>query len=105
LIDLTNWIFAVLAGRPNDLTYMEAVANAAHTIDREGSNTTFSPEEKDHRRGLYPAVSIGVSYGNGQTELAFLSRHNHDKILSRLTNDPSIQRLATFASCKFIKKL
>jgi len=43
---------------------MNRLANA---MDLTGSGVTFSEDKSNHRRGKYPTVATGLSYGGGAT--------------------------------------
>ncbi len=66
----------------------------------------FSLQEREikHRRGDFPAMAAGVSYGNGQTEPSRLAAGetgpNADG-LKRLLNNRQIQRIASYADSAF----
>jgi hypothetical protein len=100
LVDLKNRIIAVLAGRPTDPGYVAAATESFHAIDDAGEAAVFCTDEKRHRRGHFPALAIGISYGKGQAQPANLDNGVHAAMLQRLIGNASIQRLAMFASGK-----
>ncbi|TFK18416.1 hypothetical protein FA15DRAFT_565693, partial [Coprinopsis marcescibilis] len=53
-----------------------------------------------HRRGRFPAVNVGTSYGQGSKKPANL-RHHDVELVERLLRDKDVQRLATFGSYSF----
>lgn len=88
----------MLAGRPNDPSYVEAGDRAAEAIIREGQTANFPSKEKKHRRGPFPAKQRGVQYGKGQPQPTDLKNGPYDAMLERLTDDPDIARHATYQS-------
>jgi hypothetical protein len=91
----------VLAGRPDDPTYLDAAQDAALEMTAEAMSATFAPRERKHRRGEYAAVSVGISFGNGQLEPSRLRDSTHNAMLARLLKSKAISRLATYASGMF----
>ncbi|KAF7304234.1 hypothetical protein HMN09_00824400 [Mycena chlorophos] len=59
-----------------------------------------SPLEKKHRRGLFAAINVGVSYGQGQTKPSWL-KSDYEATAERLLANTDIQRMALFASATF----
>ncbi|KAF9492513.1 hypothetical protein BDN71DRAFT_1199568, partial [Pleurotus eryngii] len=60
--------------------------------------------ECKHRRGSFPALAVGVSYGNGQREPARLAAGEtgpNAEGLRRLLNDPAVQRMASYGDSAF----
>lgn len=100
LFDAESRIFAVLAGQPSDVTYGDATQKAHEAIMRAGASMRFSPKEKCHRRGNFPAKNVGVSYGMGQGAPDNLNCGIHTEALRGLLEEESIRRMAAFASCK-----
>ncbi|KAJ7113682.1 hypothetical protein C8R43DRAFT_1138530 [Mycena crocata] len=101
LIDAEGRIFAVLAGQPRDPTYAAAVARAYDTITREGDAARFPYSMRHHRRGLFAAMNVGLSYGKGQTVPSWLGTGPYAAMVERLLADEDIKRMATFASAAF----
>lgn len=87
----------VLAGRPDDPSYVAAADAAAHLMYEESSRAGFSASEAHHRRGDFPALATGISYGQGQKVPTNLVNHRHALLLSRLVGHEAIQRMAMFA--------
>ena len=70
-------IFAVLAGRPDNYTYLQSSRAAYEAFAKEGQEAMFSPGITKHRRGHFPAVNVGVTCGNGLGEPANLKAEKH----------------------------
>lgn len=100
LYDRKNRIYASLSGRPAGDSYGTAASNSFFRILEEGSDANFHRSHSVHRRGNFPALNVGVSYGMGQQVPASLKNEVHASLLDRLIQDPSIQRIAAFGSCE-----
>lgn len=75
----------------------------------EGEKANFSPHQTEHRRGNFPALAVGISYGNGQLQPSALKdgvTGVHAEMLQRLVGHAAVQRMAAFASgtswCSYI---
>lgn len=91
-------IGAVLAGRPNDPTYLDDCNAAYNAIQSEGTSAHFHLQEPPkNRRGKYVSLSVGVSHGQGTTEPVNLKNTVHESMLDRLLSNKSIMRMAAFA--------
>ncbi|KAK7022634.1 hypothetical protein R3P38DRAFT_3196032 [Favolaschia claudopus] len=101
LVDRHGRIVAVLAGQPNKDDYRIATAQAFQAIQRAGSETRFPASMKHHRRGLFAAINVGLSYGNGQTAPTWLNNKKYNGLADSLLADPSIERMAGFADFAF----
>ncbi|KAJ7159362.1 hypothetical protein C8R43DRAFT_882012 [Mycena crocata] len=101
LVDKSGRIFAVLAGQPRDPTYATAVARVFATVMQEGADARFSYEMRHHRRGLFAAINVGLSYGKGQTAPAWLQNGTYTAMIARLLRNQDVGRMATFASASF----
>lgn len=98
IVDKNNRIFAVLAGQQNDSSYADAADEALELIMLEGEQAAFARGEKSHRRGQFPALAVGISYGKGQTQPMNLRNGVHAAMLQRLVGAACIERLALFAN-------
>ncbi|KAI0652179.1 hypothetical protein C8Q79DRAFT_997324 [Trametes meyenii] len=101
--DKDGVVFAVLAGSPNDPGWPAAMKEIQTAMDharRELLGTRGREEE--HRRGLFPTVACGISYGGGQKEPTASPRLPREKsIAASLLDNHSIQRVAGFGSAAF----
>lgn len=98
ILDNGGRVIAVLAGRPSDSSYTEAADRAFEAMVCEGRAAGFGSDVPKHRRGAFPALNTGVSYGEGQQQPAFLNTGKHAPMLKRLVDNKDFKRLATFAS-------
>lgn len=66
IVDKDGRIIAVLAGCPNDSNW-ESVHRSGHVaLQSARKRCRFPKKAKDHRRGSFPALSTGISFGGGQ---------------------------------------
>ncbi|KAJ7080780.1 hypothetical protein B0H15DRAFT_953377 [Mycena belliarum] len=99
LVDAQGRVFAVLVGQPRDTEWAAAVNDAYSAIDEEGTAADFPSHMRKHRRGLFAALNVGISYGKGQrVPSRFLHSSAHTSLLNRLLGNPAIIRMANFAS-------
>ncbi|KAJ6574070.1 hypothetical protein B0H19DRAFT_1253833 [Mycena capillaripes] len=82
LIDSKGRIFAVLAGQPRDPTYKTSVAAAFGAIMQEGTAARFPAIMRKHRRGLFAAINVGLTFGKGQKVPTVDANrlHRHDRV-------------------------
>jgi hypothetical protein len=62
-------VIAILVGRPKDIKdeeWKQMEKEAVELIEKEQKNFVFTKKQQQHRRGPYPTVSTGVSFGGGQ---------------------------------------
>lgn len=64
----------------------------------EGSREYFEPEERQHRRGNFPAINVGITHGKGSPVPTNLANQGHQELVERLLADAGVKRLAAFAS-------
>ncbi|KAH6894810.1 hypothetical protein BKA70DRAFT_1117427 [Coprinopsis sp. MPI-PUGE-AT-0042] len=93
----TDKVFAVLVAAPNDPTYRSACAKVAEVLESHGRSGKFTNEELHHKRGTFPAVNIGISYGQGSVKPGNL-RNKDPRMVAALLANVHIQRVAVFAS-------
>jgi hypothetical protein len=53
---------------------------------------------RQHRRGLFAAINVGLSYGKGQSTPTWLHNNAYEGLVARLLANEHLNRLATFAS-------
>ncbi|KAJ7260848.1 hypothetical protein B0H12DRAFT_1013847, partial [Mycena haematopus] len=100
LVDSAGRIFAVLAGQPDNDAYRAAVQRAYAFIKEQGNTTHFSAAMRNHRRGLFAAVNVGLTMGKGATIPSWIDGHQTSLAEALLAN-PDVGRLANFASASF----
>ncbi|KAJ7701140.1 hypothetical protein B0H17DRAFT_924760 [Mycena rosella] len=101
LVDAYGRIFAVLVGQPRCMSWDAEVWRAFYAIIDESTAATFPSDMRKHRRGLYAALNVGLSYGQGQHLPSRLHNPQYDPLLDRLLGNPAIAQMATFASAAF----
>jgi len=118
-------IIEVLVGHPNDPGWKIVVEDAAALMEevrKLGLESDLLDEKYiTHRRGDFVAIPVGVSYGGGGTVCLFFHfvEYAHQllvnvkkpgnlahtkarrRLIQRLLDSPSIQRIAGFQSSKF----
>ena len=62
------------------------------------SMETFKPDEKHHRRGDFPALNLGVTFGLGSQTPTNLNAGSHERAATELLQNSHVNRMATFAS-------
>lgn len=100
LYDRKNRIYASLSGQPSGTSYRNAANRSYFRIAEEGEDANFHQSCSVHRRGGFPALNVGLSYGMGQQEPAHLKNGAYSHMLERLVQDPAIQQVAAFGSCE-----
>ncbi|PBK70858.1 hypothetical protein ARMSODRAFT_844621, partial [Armillaria solidipes] len=100
IVDRCGRIVAVMAGQPHDPTYSATCMDAYDEIMAEGEGANFHRASK-HRRGTFPAVNMGISYGKGQKVPARLQNGVLAAIVSRLVGSEAVIQMATYASASY----
>ncbi|KAJ6486954.1 hypothetical protein C8R45DRAFT_824927, partial [Mycena sanguinolenta] len=101
LIDKRGRIIAVLAGQPQDARYRDAAKRAFEAICDAGNEARFPASMRSHRRGLFAAVNVGLSYGKGQRAPSWLHTKEYTSVVERLLANSAIGQLAGFADAAF----
>ncbi|KAJ7745014.1 hypothetical protein DFH07DRAFT_776918 [Mycena maculata] len=97
LLDKNGRIIAILAGRPNQGDYLQSATSAFHAIRDAGAAAKFPAAMRNHRRGLFAAVNVGLFYGKGQRVPCWLNNKEHGALVEGLLGNRHIQCLAYFA--------
>ncbi|KAG2737102.1 hypothetical protein P692DRAFT_201733700, partial [Suillus brevipes Sb2] len=109
LLDKNKRIIGVLAGQPRDDDWELAVSRACAAMEDARSRCAFKVCDTQHRRGLYPCLAAGVSYGGGQQVPGNLQHSKtNQREIQALLSEPAIQRLAGFGSsilCHYAPKV
>ncbi|KAJ7748092.1 hypothetical protein B0H16DRAFT_1319991, partial [Mycena metata] len=101
IFDARGRIIAVLAGQPRNPTYAAAARAAFHAIMDAGANARFPADMRHHRRGLFAALNVGLSYGKGQKAPSWLNNKEYSGLVEGLLGNSHIKRLARFADRAF----
>jgi hypothetical protein len=67
VLDKQEHIIAVLAGWPANGSWDSITQDISQNIEAAHLECKFSKNAEKHRQGNYWALSIGISYGGGQT--------------------------------------
>ncbi|KAJ6552583.1 hypothetical protein DFH09DRAFT_1319034 [Mycena vulgaris] len=101
LVDSAGRVFAVLAGQPRNDTYRDAARRAFHAICDAGAAARFPPAMYRHRRGLFAAINVGLSYGKGQSTPGWLHTEPYAETADGLLANVDVGRLAGFGDAAF----
>ncbi|KAI0044181.1 hypothetical protein FA95DRAFT_1583857 [Auriscalpium vulgare] len=99
----TDRIIGSLAGRPaGDPTWDDDCVLAYDELAEGLNELKLSKDQLYHRRGDYPALSTGISYGGGQTEPAELLLHETNRpIVKKLCRGRGVHRMSGFMNATF----
>ncbi|KAF7307924.1 hypothetical protein MKEN_01153300 [Mycena kentingensis (nom. inval.)] len=97
LVDSSGRIFAVLAGRPTTPAYSASTLRALRLLRAAAAHAAAHSVGKANRRGPFTAVTVGISYGQGQTSATPLSSQNPE-LAQQLADDQAFQHIASFGS-------
>ncbi|KAF8163967.1 hypothetical protein BJ912DRAFT_864508, partial [Pholiota molesta] len=102
IVDASSRIIAVLSGHPNDPNWDIVHRRAADAVQMAGDRCHFPKKTLSHRRGSFPALNWGISYGGGQKQPGNLyhSTQNSQALSDLLKND-YVSRIAGYASAAF----
>ncbi|KAJ3574504.1 hypothetical protein NP233_g1720 [Leucocoprinus birnbaumii] len=89
---------AVLAGRPDDDSYVESCNHVFELMSQEAAKAGFTTKEKRHPRGRFPVVNAGVIYGKGTTEPVNLKLGRHRDMTWRLLQNKDVQQVMKFGN-------
>lgn len=122
ILDKNGLVVAVLVGAPaNDASWYGACDDAYNLLRDKAPVFNFTKKAADHRRGKFPAVNVGISFGGGQmvsgsNHFAHSCTHNlskhkapgnlcHPKVQTKVLDDilasTCFIRIAGFASKAF----
>ncbi|KAJ7155576.1 hypothetical protein C8R43DRAFT_1000503 [Mycena crocata] len=101
IVDAMGRIAAVLAGQPRDPTYAADATAAYKRHPHRAQRHTFLGQNDHHRRGPFPALNVGLSYGKGQRVPSYLRNGHNAALLQRLIGNPAFDGMACFASAAF----
>lgn len=98
LLDKDRRILAFCLGFPHgDETWHDVSRQAAESLDRAGQR--LHANQKKNRRGNFLPLSVGISYGGGQTHPKILQQDPRNKsVLEDIMKEPAFARLSGFTS-------
>lgn len=65
VVDKAGRIIAVLAGKPRDDAWDAVMTKLTAQIKDARGGMTFSKKQEAHKRGKFPSVAVGTSFGGG----------------------------------------
>ncbi|KAH9855407.1 hypothetical protein C2E23DRAFT_724304 [Lenzites betulinus] len=100
ILDKTSRVFAVLAGRPRDPNWDDVNRELQAAFDTTREAYALEPKQMDHRRGAFPAVTAGISYGGGQKCPRNLSQKtdSNQAVVDSLLGQTAVRRVANFGN-------
>ncbi|KAI9061264.1 hypothetical protein FKP32DRAFT_1533454, partial [Trametes sanguinea] len=99
ILDKDGRVFAVLAGRPRNSDWDEVNKDLQDVFETTREAYGLTAKQISHRRGEFPAVTCGISYGGGQQRVANLAHNAHNKaVLDSVLQQPAVRRVANFGS-------
>ncbi|KAF7318610.1 hypothetical protein HMN09_00372000 [Mycena chlorophos] len=97
LVDSNNRVFGVYVSPPDNPTYAASHKSAYQELVDASLAAKFPAAFKQHRRGRFAAINVGLSYGQGQTTPSWLES-DYPAVAERLLASTNFNRLAGFAS-------
>jgi transposase len=70
-------------------------------IKAQGHASHFPAAMCCHQCGLFAVITVGLSYGKGQTAPTWLDNKEHTALAQTLLANKDIIQMANFASCVF----
>ncbi|KAK0209543.1 hypothetical protein IW262DRAFT_1450768 [Armillaria fumosa] len=102
VVDQCGHVIVVMAGQLDDPNWQSVHKEAAKRLESLRLLCRFSDGQCKHRRGIFGALSVGISYGGGQT---YPQNLHHGKtntaVLMQLINLTVFICLASFGSLVF----
>ncbi|KAF7318132.1 hypothetical protein HMN09_00321200 [Mycena chlorophos] len=91
LVDSSGRVFAALAGRPKGPAYDAHIQRAfCLMVAAAAARAAAKTAVQTHRRGFYAAITVGISYGQGQTEACSLEAE-YPELAEQLVEDSAFQ--------------
>lgn len=104
LLDSKKRVIGVLAGQPdNPDNWSPVIEVATGLLEDARLKCRVDPDEvlAGHRRGQFPTLRSGMSYGGGQTKPTnFRNSARHQRIIDELNQSEPFKRIAGFTSCE-----
>ncbi|KJA15174.1 hypothetical protein HYPSUDRAFT_149526, partial [Hypholoma sublateritium FD-334 SS-4] len=102
VLDKYGRAIVILAGHPNDKEW-DSIQRSCHSAMLSAkTRCTFLKKAVRHRRGHYPSLSVGISFGGGQKVPGNLKHDDRNTpALQSLLNEQCFKRVAGFSSNVF----
>ncbi|KAI9068209.1 hypothetical protein FKP32DRAFT_1562192, partial [Trametes sanguinea] len=99
ILDKDGRVFAVLAGSPRDSNWGRVNEEIQEIFETAREAYGLTGKQVNHRRGDFPAVTSGISFGGGQQVVANLvhSKHNQS-VVDALLQQTAVRRVANFGN-------
>ncbi|KAG1805994.1 uncharacterized protein BJ212DRAFT_1449499 [Suillus subaureus] len=94
LLDNNKHIVGILAGWPKGDAWKHTAKAACNAMEQARGQCVFRYINREHRRGCYPCLPVGVSYGRGQQVMP----NSNGAAIQSLLRNKAIQRLARFGN-------
>ncbi|KAI9068915.1 hypothetical protein FKP32DRAFT_1587310 [Trametes sanguinea] len=99
LVDSNGAVVGMLAGKPQDPTWGETVAQVNEAMSAASAACRFSAVQKSHRRGDFATLAQGFSFGGGQTAPGNIrNKPVNARALAELCQHPAMLRIAGFGN-------
>jgi hypothetical protein len=66
IVDRSDCIIGAFAGQSRDPAWSNVKRDASQAVHQTGVKASFNKKQAKHRRGLFPALAIRVSFDSGQ---------------------------------------
>ncbi|KAJ2913600.1 hypothetical protein MD484_g6810, partial [Candolleomyces efflorescens] len=96
----TGKVFGVVVYGMDDPTYLASCRAAFNFLENIQQSGILGHKDEAHRRGSFPAVHYGVSYGQGPKK-PYALNCRHEEMMRRVLENDHIVRLATYSSYLF----
>lgn len=67
VLDRDNRVVALFAGQPNDPDWAAVASEASRAMTAAAQRCSFKKGDRDHRRGMFATLALGISFGGGRT--------------------------------------
>ncbi|KAJ8473445.1 hypothetical protein ONZ45_g16297 [Pleurotus djamor] len=87
-------------GSPRDETWSDVAAKCAQRIEAARHDCTFTDKQQRHRRGAFPALAAGFSFGQGLIRPSNITDRapQNNVAMQAILDDHNIKRVAGFQS-------
>lgn len=100
LVDRSGYVIGILGGKPEDENWQGVQDEAQEQLQGVRHRLNKPKKGNVHRRGNFPTLRCGVSYGGGQTcPMNLQNPGRRGEALAHLNSQPSFKRFASFGSC------
>lgn len=89
----------VLVPPPADPTFADSGQRIFELLSKTGKTAKLSKDQKIHRRGNFPAINVGLTYGQGNKKPTNLLNSDPSAVETLLNNN-DVKRFAGYASCR-----